>query len=135
MNQNQNMSADINISKFIIRNTFAFRCYQSVLNMMPICKHLVFFLSIAYIYPFRDVGSEKNQQVQDNCSAANSNDGVEKIKVTNVFFPINVSAAVTKSITIVSVPDDVQRIYCCNCLLYTSPSPRDLSTSRMPSSA
>ena len=23
----------------------------------------------------------------------------------------------------------------CNCLLYTSPSPRDLSTSRMPSSA
>ena len=24
---------------------------------------------------------------------------------------------------------------CCNCLLYTSPSPRDLSTSRMPSSA
>ena len=80
MNQNQNMSADINISKFIIRNTFAFRCYQSVLNMMPICKHLVFFLSIAYIYPFRDVGSEKNQQVQDNCSAANSNDGVEKIK-------------------------------------------------------
>ena len=114
MNQNQNMSTDINISKFIIRNTFAFEfgIYQSVLNMMPIFKHLVFFLSIAYIYLFRDVGSEKNHQVQDNCSAANGNDGVEKIKVTNVFFPINVSAAVTKSITIVSVPDDVHRIYC-----------------------
>ena len=26
-------------------------------------------------------------------------------------------------------------IYLMNCLLYTSPSPRDLSTSRMPSSA
>ena len=25
--------------------------------------------------------------------------------------------------------------YLCDCLLYTSPSPRDLSTSRMPSSA
>ena len=88
MNQNQHMSEDINIFKFIIRNTFAFKFgfYQSMLNMMPIFKHLVFFLSIAYIYLFRDVGSEKNQQVQDNCSAANINDGVEKIKVTNVFF-------------------------------------------------
>ena len=27
------------------------------------------------------------------------------------------------------------RVYRMNCLLYTSPSPRDLSTSRMPSSA
>ena len=26
-------------------------------------------------------------------------------------------------------------VWCGNCLLYTSPSPRDLSTSRMPSSA
>ena len=29
---------------------------------------------------------------------------------------------------------NVDEVYCC-CLLYTSPSPRDLSTSRMPSSA
>ena len=29
----------------------------------------------------------------------------------------------------------VGKIYCRDCLLYTSPSPRDLSTSRMPSSA
>ena len=116
MNQNQNMSADINIFKFIIRNTFAFKFgfYQSMLDMMPIFKHLVFFLSIAYIYLFRDVGSEKNQQVQDNCSAANSNDGVEKIKVTNVFFPINLNSAVMNSINIVLVPDDAHRIYCCN---------------------
>ena len=116
MNQNQHMSEDINIFKFIIRNTFAFKFgfYQSMLNMMPIFKHLVFFLSIAYIYLFRDVGSEKNQQVQDSCSAANSNDGVQKIKVTNVFFPINLNAAVMNSINIVLVPDDAHRIYCCN---------------------
>ena len=29
----------------------------------------------------------------------------------------------------------IPTIYGCTCLLYTSPSPRDLSTSRMPSSA
>ena len=115
MNQNQNMSADINISTFVIRNTFAFKFgfYQAVLNMMPIFKHLVFFLSIAYIYCFRDVGSEKNQQVWYDCSAASSNDGVEKIKVTNVSFPINLNVAVPKSTNIVLVPDDAHRIYCC----------------------
>ena len=32
-------------------------------------------------------------------------------------------------------PGGVGRIACRSCLLYTSPSPRDLSTSRMPSSA
>ena len=31
--------------------------------------------------------------------------------------------------------EKTQREYYLNCLLYTSPSPRDLSTSRMPSSA
>ena len=31
-------------------------------------------------------------------------------------------------------PDETLKLFC-NCLLYTSPSPRDLSTSRMPSSA
>ena len=31
--------------------------------------------------------------------------------------------------------DDVDSALCLACLLYTSPSPRDLSTSRMPSSA
>ena len=35
-----------------------------------------------------------------------------------------------------SVADYVERLACAKaCLLYTSPSPRDLSTSRMPSSA
>ena len=31
--------------------------------------------------------------------------------------------------------DEVHGTFCYRCLLYTSPSPRDLSTSRMPSSA
>ena len=30
---------------------------------------------------------------------------------------------------------EIKNKYGCSCLLYTSPSPRDLSTSRMPSSA
>ena len=33
------------------------------------------------------------------------------------------------------VEADISDFQTCNCLLYTSPSPRDLSTSRMPSSA
>ena len=40
---------------------------------------------------------------------------------------------VTLSQTQESEPDDLHQDLCC--LLYTSPSPRDLSTSRMPSSA
>ena len=34
-----------------------------------------------------------------------------------------------------AVPPDIAACAECTCLLYTSPSPRDLSTSRMPSSA
>ena len=34
-----------------------------------------------------------------------------------------------------SLPVPVEAVFTWNCLLYTSPSPRDLSTSRMPSSA
>ena len=47
----------------------------------------------------------------------------------------------SRSFMILSDEGDVQVVYCQNveefmgCLLYTSPSPRDLSTSRMPSSA
>eukprot|EP00831_Metopus_contortus_P052313 TRINITY_DN43910_c0_g1_i1.p2 TRINITY_DN43910_c0_g1~~TRINITY_DN43910_c0_g1_i1.p2 ORF type:complete len:137 (-),score=28.26 TRINITY_DN43910_c0_g1_i1:85-495(-) len=36
---------------------------------------------------------------------------------------------------VVNIPADSHLDYSYNCLLYTSPSPRDLSTSRMPSSA
>ena len=34
-----------------------------------------------------------------------------------------------------SIPPQLEGVYIRTCLLYTSPSPRDLSTSRMPSSA
>ena len=41
------------------------------------------------------------------------------------------------TITDVEVTKDLRqaKVYVTSCLLYTSPSPRDLSTSRMPSSA
>ena len=38
-------------------------------------------------------------------------------------------------ITITAVSQDIVKLTLIICLLYTSPSPRDLSTSRMPSSA
>ena len=41
----------------------------------------------------------------------------------------------TCSICVRVFKDDPARNVCLVCLLYTSPSPRDLSTSRMPSSA
>ena len=46
-----------------------------------------------------------------------------------------------RSVLVVAFPGSVRQQVLepsdmpCNCLLYTSPSPRDLSTSRMPSSA
>ena len=43
----------------------------------------------------------------------------------------------TKALVVLTAPQDVQKLQTLliTCLLYTSPSPRDLSTSRMPSSA
>ena len=40
-----------------------------------------------------------------------------------------------KAIAILNTPDEQLNELIERCLLYTSPSPRDLSTSRMPSSA
>ena len=49
------------------------------------------------------------------------------------------SSIVSLAADTISIPDHRfvtgQRVTYNNCLLYTSPSPRDLSTSRMPSSA
>ena len=44
-----------------------------------------------------------------------------------------IEAAKEQNVEITSITQKYTKIY--NCLLYTSPSPRDLSTSRMPSSA
>ena len=49
-----------------------------------------------------------------------------------VFQPFEVTAGVHNLVTQPSIVDGDQLA---SCLLYTSPSPRDLSTSRMPSSA
>ena len=43
--------------------------------------------------------------------------------------------AKTEHVIVLSNKEDINEIQNKTCLLYTSPSPRDLSTSRMPSSA
>ena len=47
----------------------------------------------------------------------------------------NAGGLVTKHAASVQLTVDAARTQATSCLLYTSPSPRDLSTSRMPSSA
>ena len=62
----------------------------------------------------------------------------KKYKVTSITVQGNVTGDVESSSADVTVHGDVQGSISTqsgNCLLYTSPSPRDLSTSRMPSSA
>ena len=65
---------------------------------------------------------------------------MKKIKIAFIKFGGMANGGTEKYLqTIASyLPKDefeVDFFYCDSCLLYTSPSPRDLSTSRMPSSA
>ena len=53
-------------------------------------------------------------------------------KVMALSFPTGMAA---DAIDVVKLARNASMELCRNCLLYTSPSPRDLSTSRMPSSA
>ena len=73
--------------------------------------------------------------VQDSSSANYAVWSNFEANQRDIFF-INIDGQIDTSFNITpynpSNPDDVMYI---NCLLYTSPSPRDLSTSRMPSSA
>ena len=61
---------------------------------------------------------------------------VSEVLVRNEF-PINPSFNFPLSVVNVEMNKDLKiaYVYVLTCLLYTSPSPRDLSTSRMPSSA
>ena len=52
---------------------------------------------------------------------------------TNVEVFITVTGTAANSLALSALTPGFGNIYCC--LLYTSPSPRDLSTARMPSSA
>ena len=59
------------------------------------------------------------------------------ISLVLVLAALNLTELIAYSgyLTDVSQTHMVKAYYVCACLLYTSPSPRDLSTSRMPSSA
>ena len=56
----------------------------------------------------------------------------EKVKYSRKMFPKH-ARQIMSDMKVKTVFDAATKLY--NCLLYTSPSPRDLSTSRMPSSA
>ena len=67
----------------------------------------------------------------DNCGVASFAYSVGGSAITYPYdFPVG-----TTSVLAVVTDDNGQTANCSFCLLYTSPSPRDLSTSRMPSSA
>ena len=59
----------------------------------------------------------------------------DKIIVTSATTKKEFSALTQKPIEVITNGYDEELATCKLCLLYTSPSPRDLSTSRMPSSA
>ena len=54
---------------------------------------------------------------------------------TDLVHPANLASALDAKLITIRESDDGQRIYNYSCLLYTSPSPRDRTRSRMPSSA
>ena len=65
---------------------------------------------------------------------SSSIDGVDPFIQVSYKVPGAGGETVTETTTISGATSQTMTISC-NCLLYTSPSPRDLSTSRMPSSA
>ena len=56
-------------------------------------------------------------------------------KLPTIYIPSNIPAVIDKDIDFNCFIDSLGNESYKACLLYTSPSPRDLSTSRMPSSA
>ena len=79
---------------------------------------LIIICSIFFILTYNDVRSEEIKEISGNAQII---DG-DTIKINS------------KKIRLYGI-DAPEFKQMCNCLLYTSPSPRDLSTSRMPSSA
>eukprot|EP00831_Metopus_contortus_P016544 TRINITY_DN1695_c0_g2_i3.p2 TRINITY_DN1695_c0_g2~~TRINITY_DN1695_c0_g2_i3.p2 ORF type:complete len:174 (-),score=18.27 TRINITY_DN1695_c0_g2_i3:22-543(-) len=83
--------------------------------------------SLSFTFSGAEVGATYNYSIDDSNGATTAVTGNGTIAtLTDVISGINVSSLDDGSLTLT--------VYL-TCLLYTSPSPRDLSTSRMPSSA
>ena len=91
---------------------------------MKLLRHIIiflFFTNFSNISFAKDPSALINEIVDEAASVLSSEDPVES-KI------IKLNAIAERSV-------DINGIGMYTCLLYTSPSPRDLSTSRMPSSA
>ena len=69
------------------------------------------------------------------CQQSIRNAIVQKFNDTFEWNCSSIKDIYNKDLDIVKANEIIDSIKVCDCLLYTSPSPRDLSTSRMPSSA
>ena len=78
-------------------------------------------------------GSNTKLEIQDHKVSVTIEDGYAITSVENTFF--NPSTSDLEAVYEFPVPKNGSVAEFTVCLLYTSPSPRDLSTSRMPSSA
>ena len=91
-------------------------------------KRVVHFCNMQVAPPERD------EQEADNTNQEKTSEGENKSTITAIM------ETAMKELDIPPTYRDRRErvpppLYCAACLLYTSPSPRDLSTSRMPSSA
>ena len=74
------------------------------------------------------ISVESNLEVADNS-------GARRVQCIKVLGGSKRKTASVGDVIVVSVKDAIPRGKVKNCLLYTSPSPRDVEESRMPSSA
>ena len=82
--------------------------------------------------------SELDSMLEDAQQASNSNTQARRVKamvVPHAGYVYSGPIAASAYRLLEQQRDQIKRVVLLGCLLYTSPSPRDLSTSRMPSSA
>ncbi len=109
--------ASINWSKTILLCTgHTLPHFEPQLYLTFLAKYFPKYLFIDFYHNFDEVISSLES------------DGEESVVEPRIIVKDNSYALVTKA-------DPTEKVRILSCLLYTSPSPRDLSTSRMPSSA
>ena len=132
------LSIELNISQFdnacmIVRNKHFVSRHIFMYHMKEISNTMLYIYRNCFMIESIQV-DERDQSVIHGLGA--------DISLPQLGSKSDHRAKITGSIlwynTLVSRPEVLRLISCLNanpCLLYTSPSPRDLSTSRMPSSA